>query len=106
MEQPKKIGTEWILSENGKYVGSMSEDDEGRAVVDCRTLLPPSPYPSLFLLEMAPVQEAGEEVMVTAVAVELLHRRMGRMGSATLTQLGRDDFVGKRVKNLTVGPRL
>ena len=43
------------------------------------------------------MQEAGEEVMVTAVEVELLlHQRihpLGRMGSATLTQLGRDDLV-------------
>lgn len=45
----------------------MTEDEEGRAMVDYKTLLPPSPSPSLFPLEMALVQEAGEEVLVAAV---------------------------------------
>ena len=69
VELPERIGREWIRRENGKYVGSVTEDEEGRAVVDYTTLLPssPSPSPSLFPLEMAPVQEASEEVMVAAI---------------------------------------
>ena len=55
VEQPQRIGREWIRSESGKYVESMNEDDEGKIVVDCKILLPPSLSPSLFLLEVAPV---------------------------------------------------
>lgn len=38
--QPQRIGTEWIQNESGQYVGNMDECGEGRAVVNCKTLLP------------------------------------------------------------------
>ena len=30
--QKNKIGQEWIQNEKGRFVGSMSEDDEGRVL--------------------------------------------------------------------------
>lgn len=42
VEQPQRIGTKWIRSQTGRYVGSMAKDEEGRAVVRCITLVPPS----------------------------------------------------------------
>ena len=39
--QPKEIGTQWIHNEVGKCIGSLNEDGEGRATVNCRTLPPP-----------------------------------------------------------------
>ena len=41
-------------------MGSMIEDDEGRKVVGQRALLPLSPSPSLFPLEIVLVQKAGD----------------------------------------------
>lgn len=71
----------------------MNDDEEGKAMVEYMALIPPSPYPSMLPLEVAHVHEATKEVMVATVEVELLHRRMGHMGSATMARLGRDDLV-------------
>ena len=43
------IGTDWIQSEKGLFAKSMCVDQEGRAVVNCRTLLP-LPSPSIQIL--------------------------------------------------------
>ena len=68
--QQQNIGTEWIQNERGRFVGSMSEDGEGRAVFNCKTLLPlVSPPPPMLL----PIKEEDEEAMVAAVDIELLH---------------------------------
>ena len=40
--QPKWLGTQWIENKEGKVIGSLNEDMNGRATASCRTLLPPS----------------------------------------------------------------
>ena len=42
VEQPPKIGIGWIRSAKGRYIGSMEEDSDGRSVLKCKTLSPPS----------------------------------------------------------------
>ena len=76
MVQPKRIGIAWIRYESGHYVGSMEGDREGRAVVNCTTLLSP---PSLHPSEMLPLEEVTQEALVATVDIELLHRRLGHM---------------------------
>lgn len=93
VEQHQKIRREWIENESGEYVGSMTEDGEGRAIADCRTLLPPLLPPSLSPSEMLPMEENVDEVMVAVVDIELLHRRMGHIRSVAMKRLGRGDLV-------------
>ena len=88
--QKNKIGIEWIQNENGRFVGSMSEDDEGRAVVNCTTLLPPFCSPPPMLL---PINEEEEEVLTAALDIELLHRRLGHMGKTAMARLVKEDLV-------------
>ena len=88
--QPQPIGTDWIQSEEGLFVGSMCVDQEGRAVVNCRTLLP-LPSPSIQIL--LPVKAIEEEVQIAAVDIGLLHRRLGHMGKSAMTRLGREEMV-------------
>ena len=71
----------------------MTEDAEGRAMVECTTLLPPFSSPSQSLPEMLPIEETIVEVMVAAVDIELLHRRKGHIESAALKRVGRDELV-------------
>ena len=85
-----KIVVEWIQNGKGRFVGSMSEDDEGRAVVKCTTLLPPfSPPPPMLL----PINEENEEVLTAAVDIDLLHRRLGHMGKTAMARLVKEDLV-------------
>jgi len=90
VEQPQRIGTEWIQSEAGRYVGSMDVDGEGRSVLNCMTMLPPPSSPPVMLL---PVEFVPEEVLVAAVELELLHRRLGHMGKTAMTRLGKEGLV-------------
>ena len=65
----------------------MEEDEEGRALVNCKTVLPPiPPLPSRVL----PAAEAAEEALVVAVN---MHRRLGHMGKTAMTGLGEEELV-------------
>ena len=63
------IGMEWTQNEKGRFAGSMSEDDERRADVNCTTLLPPFSSPPSMLL---PINEKEEEVLTADVDIELM----------------------------------
>lgn len=88
--QMKRIRIESIENESGQYVGSTEEDEEGRAVVKCRTLLPP---PSLLPSELLLVEVVAKEALAALVDIELLHRRLGHMGMTTMTRLGKEELV-------------
>ena len=81
---------EWIQNEKGRFVGSMSEDEEGRAVVNSNILLPPICPPPPMLL---PIDEEEGEAMVAAVDIDLLHRRLGHMGKTAMARLVKKDLV-------------
>ena len=87
VKQSHRIGTEWIQNESGEYIDGMTRDGEGRAIVDYRFLVPPSSPSYFFLPEMLFDEKVAEEVMVAEVDFELLHRRIGHMGSAALKRL-------------------
>ena len=96
VDSPFKIGRAWIQNEEGEYLGNISENAVGRGVVDCKTLLPPfssSPLRSPSLSKMLPAEVAVEEAMVDAVDMELLHRRMGHLGSANLMRLQKEGVM-------------
>ena len=88
--QQQQIGAEWIQNEGGQFVGSLEEDVEGRAVVNCKTLLPPIPP---LLSSLLPVEKVAEEAHVAAVDLELLHRRLGHMGKTAMARLGKEELV-------------
>ena len=71
-------------------MGSMSEDDEGRAVVNCTTLLPLLCSPPPMLL---PINEEEEEALTGAVDTELPHRRLGHMEKTAMARLLKEDLV-------------
>lgn len=68
----------------------MSEDEEGREVVNWRTLLPPLCPPLPMLLQHG---EDEEEVQVAAVDIRLLQRRPGHMGKIAMSKLGKEELV-------------
>ena len=39
--QQKRLGVQWMKNKKGKVIGSLVEDCNGRATVNCRTILPP-----------------------------------------------------------------
>ena len=39
--QQKRLGVQWMKNKRGKVIGSLVEDCNGRATVNCRTMLPP-----------------------------------------------------------------
>ena len=68
--QPPSTGTNWIQNEMGLFVGSMCVDQGGRAIVNCKTLLP-LPSPSIPML--LPVKAVEEEVQIAAVDIGVLY---------------------------------
>ena len=57
--QPKWLGTQWIMNKKGRVIGSLNEDENGRATAKCRTLLPPLLPPSSILVEKTPGNATG-----------------------------------------------
>ena len=46
--EEQEIGTAWIQSKEGRFVGSMNEDEGGRKTLNCMTLLPPPSPPEIL----------------------------------------------------------
>ena len=68
----------------------MSEDEEGKTIVNCRTYQP-TLLPSFPMLMF--IKEVEEEVQVAAVEIGLLHRRLGHMGKSAMIRLMKEELV-------------
>ena len=81
----------------------MKDDLEGRAVMDCTTLLPDSAtFPTKVVKiggerveELVEVvkEEKKEEAFVAALDVSLLHRRVGHLGTAGMESMAQVGLV-------------
>ena len=81
----------------------MKEDSEGRAVIECTTVLPDS---AAFPAEVVKIggeraeepvevvkEEKKEEALVVALDVRVLHKRVGHLGKAGMERLAREGLV-------------
>ena len=81
----------------------VKEDSEGRAVIDCTTLLSDGATFPAELVKIGgerveePVEvvmeEEKEEALVAALDVKVLHKRVGHLGKAGMERLAREGLV-------------
>ena len=98
-EHGDQLGNHWVRNPNGECFMGMKEDSEGRAVIECTTLLPDcAAFPAEVvevggervedLVEMVK-EEKKEEAFVATLDVKVLHRRVVHLGKAGMERLVR-----------------
>ena len=103
-EQQDQLGTQWARNPQGEFFMRKREDSEGRAVIDCHTILPDAATFSAKVVEVivGSVVVAGgnqgvegadvkQEEAFAALDVKLLHRRVGHIGKGG--RLSREGLV-------------
>lgn len=88
--QPQKIGTSWIQSQEDKIVGSLEEDQMGRAVLNCATLLPPHFRTDTYNSKVEVQPDRGEKGKLNVVKWYYRLKKqgihMGRLPGETLVE--------------------
>ena len=98
LDYPVELGTVWMVSREGRYVGRFEEYVTARLTLTCKILYPadrgpdspplPLPPPAVYPF-LAPIAE----VRFAATDIGLLHRRTGHAAVSTLHKLARLGFV-------------